>query len=63
MEMDMETQSGCRYALALIRARKAAERRYHRATHPVERRTALRELVALKDEVARLQREAGRAGR
>jgi hypothetical protein len=43
-----------RYAVALIRARKAAERRYHRATHPVERRTALRELVALKDELARV---------
>jgi hypothetical protein len=74
MEMQMEQPMDGRYALALIRARKAAERRYHRATHRSERRTALRELVALKelvlaqrerpkgakDEVARLQREAGR---
>lgn len=50
----MERHASGRYALALIRARKAAERRYHRAVHPVERRQALRELVAIKDELARL---------
>jgi len=55
----MEYRAGstlARYLVALLRERKRAERRYHRATGLPERRAAYQDLVAVKDELARYRR-------